>query len=121
MPKAILLGDREDTYLYRYGVKAFEFSGGVPMDVPVAVALALQRKVGRKGDPLFQIENVPEVVEVRSPDVPVVPVTVVERRPRPRQQPASQVVKEEPKIIAEVIAPVPSGAMEAPEQLQFAI
>lgn len=72
-PKATLLGTAGMDYILAYGRQSYFFKAGKPAEVPVAVALILEKKVDRKGQPLFEIERMPEIVdteEVRVPEVP---------------------------------------------------
>jgi hypothetical protein len=62
MPKVTLLGNPGKTYIYYQGKGEFSFSSGVPADVPVAVALELQKLKGKKGHPLFLVEEMPSIV-----------------------------------------------------------
>lgn len=69
MPKVTLLGKPTRTLNLFFGKKEFKFSSGVPQDVPVAVALALGRRIGRKGKPLFKVEELPSIVSKAEPTV----------------------------------------------------
>jgi len=75
MPKAILLGRPHATYDYVFGIKTFRFVQGVEVEVPVVVALALQRRAS-KGKPMFEVRELPAIVE-RVPVQNVVSALVV--------------------------------------------
>ncbi len=62
MPKVQLLGQPWQTYTLFYRMTSFLFRGGEPREVPVAIAMELQKK-SRKGKPLFLVEDMPVVVE----------------------------------------------------------
>lgn len=63
MPKATLLGHDGATYHYITPKRTWDFSAGKPQEVPVCAALKLGQKKGRKGRPLFLIEDMPEIVQ----------------------------------------------------------
>lgn len=72
-PKATLRSTAGKDYTLTYGRQSYFFRAGKPAEVPVAVALILEKKRDRKGQPLFEIERMPETVkteEVRVPEVP---------------------------------------------------
>jgi hypothetical protein len=68
MPKVTLLGKDGATYHYPTPKRIFDFESGVPQEVPVATALALGKKKGLKGKPLFLIEELPEIVQPATPE-----------------------------------------------------
>jgi len=62
MPKVTLLAGEWGNYTLAFGKGLFEFRGGSPMDVPVAVALEAAKRIS-KGKPLFKVEGLPKIVE----------------------------------------------------------
>jgi hypothetical protein len=62
MPKVTLLADEWKNYLLAFGKGIFEFKGGVPLDVPVAVALEATKRMSN-GKPMFSVDELPEIVE----------------------------------------------------------
>lgn len=62
LPKVTLLSGEGTNFLFRFGSKLFDFIGGGEERVPVAVALALEGQKMPGGKPLFQIEDMPEIV-----------------------------------------------------------
>ena len=76
MPKVTLLGAPGGTYHLHHGKGRFDFRVGEPVqDVPVSIALYLQKMVTPQDTPLFLIEDLPEIVEAstsetRTEDVP---------------------------------------------------
>jgi hypothetical protein len=74
LPKVTLLGAPGNTYIITYGAKMFEFHSGKGVRVPVSVALLAQKKKDRKGNPLFSIAGMPEIV--RTHEVKEVPKKV---------------------------------------------
>jgi len=62
-PKVTLLQPLWATYSLQFGKQSFTFLGEKATDVPVAVAIHLQKKVDRKGKPLFKVEGMPTIVE----------------------------------------------------------
>ena len=63
MPKATLVSGEGNTLAIRFGSKLFEFINGKQVEVSVAVALILQDMVGKKKRPLFEIVDMPNIVE----------------------------------------------------------
>lgn len=72
-PKATLLSTAGKDYILPYGRKSYFFKAGITQEVPVAVALLLEKKRNRKGEPIFEIERMPEIVEAAEVRVPEVP------------------------------------------------
>lgn len=75
-PKATLLSTAGKDYIFHYGRKSYFFKADQAQDVPVAVALILEKKLVKKGKkmlPLFEIERMPEIVEAAEVRVPEVP------------------------------------------------
>lgn len=62
MPKVTLQGRPGASLRYAHGTKFYVFKHGVPVDVPVAVALELQKREF-KGKPVFVVEDLPTIVE----------------------------------------------------------
>lgn len=62
MPKVTLQGRPGATYTLAFGTKMFKFVEGAPVDVPVAVALELQKRTF-KGKSVFVVEELPTIVE----------------------------------------------------------
>jgi hypothetical protein len=62
MPKVTLLGRADRTYLYVLGTMHYSFKAGVPVEVPVKVALDLSKKMdGRR--PRFNVEELPTIIQ----------------------------------------------------------
>ncbi len=66
MPKVTLLADEWESYSMAFGKRMFEFHGGQPVDVPVAVALEAKKRVTREKQPLFRVEELPEIIAPQS-------------------------------------------------------
>lgn len=80
MPKVTLLAEPWADYTFNYGKGEFSFEGGKPKnDVPVAVALKLQKKMKKNGTPLFKVEKLPRIVK-RKEAAPVVPQLATEKQ-----------------------------------------
>lgn len=62
LPKVTLLSGEGTNFLLRFGSKSFDFQPGVEELVPVAVALALKGYKMPGGKPLFNIDDMPEIV-----------------------------------------------------------
>jgi len=62
MPKATLLRPEHATFSFAFGRTSYTFHGDQAREVPVAVALELQKKKDRKGKGLFRIEELPTIV-----------------------------------------------------------
>jgi hypothetical protein len=62
LPKVTLLGSPGNTFVLVYGAKMFEFEAGKSRRVPVPIALLARKKQDRKGNPLFKIADMPEIV-----------------------------------------------------------
>ena len=65
LPKVTLLKNYT-SYHYIYGNGSYEFKGGIPKSVPVAVALILKKKVNDNNEPLFKVDNLPIVIKNKS-------------------------------------------------------
>ena len=65
MPKVTLLQPPYKDYTIYYGKGGFRFEGGKAKEVPVAVALLCKKKKTAKGDPLFSVAKMPEIVSVK--------------------------------------------------------
>jgi len=81
MPKVTLLADEFSEHMFIFGRRSFSFKGGQPVEVPVAVALALKPKTKKLGKskkraPLFLIEELPEIVEPKGTDSKKIDVVV---------------------------------------------
>ena len=63
MPKVTLLAEPWTNYTLIHGMASYEFHGGEPLDVPVHAALICSKKRDQKGNCLFKIDDMPEVVE----------------------------------------------------------
>jgi len=62
MPEVTLLKPGHcDCTIFR-GVQAFKFFGGIPKEVSPAIAISCQKMV-ENGKPLFDVKNMPEVVQ----------------------------------------------------------
>lgn len=72
-PKATLRSTAGKDYTMLYGRKSYSFKAGKPLEVPVAVALILEKKMDKKGKPIFEVERMPEIVETAEVRVPEVP------------------------------------------------
>jgi len=65
MPKVTLLKEQWSSYSLAFGKGMFSFQGGETVnDVPVAVALELQKRKDQDGSPLFKVSGLPRIVEV---------------------------------------------------------
>ncbi len=73
MPKATLLGTAGKDYILSYGRQSYFFKAGKAQEVPVPVALILAKKTDRKGKLLFDIEQMPAIVEAEEVRVPEKP------------------------------------------------
>lgn len=105
LPKATLLGDQGDTYLFRHGTAAYSFRGGVPEDVPVGVAMLLRKKKNVSGAPQFKVEGLPSVVEREQKadvDIPIVrgEVRKIEPPIKEEEQSSGMVTTVEPVVPA---------------------
>ncbi len=72
-PKVTLLGESWQTRTMVFGKKKFVFTGGEAREVPVAVALALQKRKDDHGKPVFKVDKMPEIIPARHPDVVSLP------------------------------------------------
>ena len=63
LPKVTLLSGEGTTFALKFGTKLFEFKGGVALSVPPAVALAVEKRLDREGNPLFAVAGLPTIVE----------------------------------------------------------
>lgn len=63
MPKVLLLEKYGRTYTLFYRMSSYRFSAGEWAEVPAPVAIELQKKVTKKGQPRFLIEDMPIVVD----------------------------------------------------------
>lgn len=71
-PKVTLIGKKGNTYSIVYGQRIFEFTAGIKKRVPVVIAIEAGKKRDRKGNLMFKVEGMPEVIEKASP-VEIVP------------------------------------------------
>ena len=62
MPKATLLKPENATFSFAFGRTMYNFHGSQAREVPVAVALELQKKLDRKGKGIFRIDELPTIV-----------------------------------------------------------
>jgi hypothetical protein len=66
VPKVTLINSDHQDYHLIFGRQVYRFKGGKPKEVPVAVALEAQKKIGRGGVILFQVDDLPEIVSPNS-------------------------------------------------------
>jgi len=66
MPKVTLLLDRWSNYTLAFGKGTFDFRGGRPKEVPVAVALEASKRKTDDGKPIFKVEDLPDIIEPHS-------------------------------------------------------
>lgn len=66
LPKVTLLGAQGNTYVIVYGAKMFPFEAGKGVRVPVPIALLAGKKRNKKGEPLFSVSGLPEIVGPRT-------------------------------------------------------
>ncbi len=65
MPKVTLLADKWQNHLLIFGKAQYNFFGEKPQVVPVNIALICRDKKKSTGEPLFKVEDIPEVVETK--------------------------------------------------------
>jgi hypothetical protein len=65
--KVTLLGKPGSTYTIMYGSRDYMFAAGYPRKVPVAIALEARKRKDGKGQPLFGVEDLPEIVQPAPP------------------------------------------------------
>jgi hypothetical protein len=75
-PRAMLIGDAWKTRTMVFGKKKFIFHGSEPKEVPVAVAITLQKK-RESGKDVFKIEGLPKVIKAVHPMVEGLPTPVI--------------------------------------------
>lgn len=78
MPKVTLLAEAHKDYSLHFGGGLFQFLGGKPLEVPVAVALHCSKQKHSDGACKFDIGDMPEVVDCMA--APPVEQNVVEAR-----------------------------------------
>jgi hypothetical protein len=61
--KVTLLGKPGNTYTLVHGQKSYMFGAGSPRKVPLVVALIAKKKMDRRGNPIFRVEELPEIIE----------------------------------------------------------
>ena len=70
MPKVTLLGTGGGSYALVIGVKRYVFRAGRPKLVPVAVAIEARKRKNEKGYLLFDVEDMPKIVEKQVDTLP---------------------------------------------------
>ncbi len=66
LPKVTLLKEAWSNYSFAFGRHILVFEGGLPTQVPVAVALELKKKMKVDGSPLFEIVDLPKIIQAES-------------------------------------------------------
>lgn len=80
MPKVTLNAHPANNYTLLFGRVKYFFRGGVPHEVPVAVALHCQKMADRKGDPMFTITDLDTVIVADETQVEKGPRRIAQRR-----------------------------------------
>ena len=65
--KVTLLGKPGSTYTIMYGSKSYMFAAGYSRKVSVVIALEARKRKDGKGQPLFEVEDLPEIVQPAPP------------------------------------------------------